>query len=143
MDGTRVLIVDDEADFVEMLSMRMSNRGLIVDSALSGPEALQLIDKNEYDAVVLDLAMPKMDGLETLKRMLSVNPNLQVILLTGHATVDKGVEAIKSGAFEFLEKPVKIDALLNRVEEARARRAALSETKIEDMIDEIVKRRGW
>ncbi len=143
MDKTRVLIVDDESDFIDVLATRMKSRGLEVDTALSGEEALKLVGTHDYDSVVLDLAMPQMDGLETLKRMLVLNPSLQVILLTGHATVNKGVEAIKSGAFEFLEKPVKLETLLKYVENARERKAALSESHMDEMIDEIVKRRGW
>ena len=143
MEKTRVLIVDDERDFAGALAERMQKRGLEVDTAFSGPEALKFVASRTYHAVVLDLAMPGMDGIETLQRMLSLNADLQVILLTGRATVDKGIEAMKSGAFEFLEKPVKIDTLVAKIDDAKSRKTALTELRIDDMIDEIVKHKGW
>lgn len=143
MENTKVLIVDDEIDFVDALAERMRNRGLVVDTAFSGQEALEFVTSKTYHAIVLDLAMPGMDGIETLKRMLSLNADLQVILLTGRATVDKGIEAMRSGAFEFLEKPVNIDTLITRIGDAKSRKTALTETKMDDMIEKIVKRKGW
>lgn len=143
MDATRVLIVDDEEDFANALSERMRNRGLEADTAFNGPDAIKLVKSHRYDAIVLDLAMPGMDGIETLKRMLAVNANLQVIILTGQATVSKGVEAVKEGAFEFLEKPVRLDELVGKIGQAKSVGTALTESRINDMIDEIVKRKGW
>ncbi|MFH1372335.1 MAG: response regulator [bacterium] len=143
MENTKVLIVDDEIDFVDTLAERMRNRGLVVDTAFSGQEALEFVTSKAYHAIVLDLAMPGMDGIETLKRMLSLNADLQVILLTGRATVDKGIEAMRSGAFEFLEKPVKIDTLITRIDDAKSRKTALTEAKMDDMVEKIVKRKGW
>ena len=143
MDATRVLIVDDEEDFANALSERMRNRGLEADTAFNGPDAIKLVKSHSYDAIVLDLAMPGMDGIETLKRMLAVNANLQVIILTGQATVSKGVEAVKEGAFEFLEKPVRLDELVGKIGQAKSVCTALTESRINDMIDEIVKRKGW
>jgi len=143
MDATRVLIVDDEEDFANALSERMRNRGLEADTAFNGPDAIKLVKSHSYDAIVLDLAMPGMDGIETLKRMLAVNANLQVIILTGQATVSKGVEAVKEGAFEFLEKPVRLDELVGKIGQAKSVGTALTESRINDMIDEIVKRKGW
>lgn len=143
MAKTRVLIVDDEEDFARALAERMESRGFDVDTAFSGSEALEIAQSKPYDAVVLDLAMPGMDGIETLKGLLSINADLQVIILTGRATVSKGVEAVKEGAFEFLEKPVQLDNLVGKIDEARSRSTALTEAKMNDMIDEITKRRGW
>ena len=143
MDATRVLIVDDEEDFANALSERMRNRGLEADTAFNGPDAIKLVKSHSYDAIVLDLAMPGMDGIETLKRMLAVNANLQVIILTGQATVSKGVEAVKEGAFEVLEKPVRLDELVGKIGQAKSVGTALTESRINDMIDEIVKRKGW
>jgi len=143
MTKTRVLIVDDEEDFAKALAERMANRGLDVDTAFDGSAALEFIQSKSYDAVVLDLAMPGMDGMETLKRMLTINVDLQVIILTGRATVSKGVKAVKEGAFEFLEKPVRLDDLVGKIDEAKSRSIALTESKMNDMIDEITKRKGW
>jgi len=143
MPETRVLIVDDEEEFATTLAERMQNRGLHANAVFSGEAAVELVKSQSYDAIVLDLAMPGMDGIQTLKEMLTVNPDLQIIVLTGQATVAKGVEAVKEGAFEFLEKPVRLDDLVGKIDTAKSRSSALSETRINDMIDQIVKRRGW
>jgi DNA-binding NtrC family response regulator len=143
MPNTSVLIVDDEEDFANTLAERMNNRGLKVDVAFNGESALEFVESKPYDAVVLDLAMPGMDGIETLKRMLALNSNLQVIILTGRATVKKGVEAVREGAFEFLEKPVRFDTLVDKINLAKSRASELTEERLNDMIDEIMKRRGW
>jgi DNA-binding NtrC family response regulator len=143
MPNTRVLIVDDEEDFATALAERMTNRGLQADVAFNGESALEFVESKPYDAVVLDLAMPGMDGIETLKRMLAHNPDLQVIILTGKATVKQGVEAVREGAFEFLEKPVRIDMLVDKINVAKSKKAMLSEERLNDMINEIMKRRGW
>ena len=143
MEKTQVLVVDDEQDFATALVERMQNRGLAAECVFSGEDAVERVKSHHFDAVVLDLAMPGMDGIETLKAMLSVNADLQIIILTGRATVSAGVEAVKKGAFEFLEKPVKLGELVTKIDKARARASALTETKMNDMIDEIMKRRGW
>lgn len=143
MTKTRVLIVDDEEDFANALVDRMRNRDLDARAVFSGTDAIELVKQEKFDAVVLDLAMPDMDGMQTLKGMLAINPDLQVIILTGHATISKGVQAVKEGAFEFLEKPVKLDDLMGRIDKARSISSALTESKMNDMIDEILKRRSW
>ncbi len=143
MIKARILIVDDEEDFATALAERMVNRGFSVDTAFSGSEALEFVQSKPYDAVVLDLAMPGMDGMETLKSMLTIKADLQVIILTGRATVPKSVKAVKEGAFEFLEKPVRLDDLVGKIDEAKSRSTALTEEKMNEMMDEIMKRRGW
>jgi DNA-binding NtrC family response regulator len=143
MVKAHVLIVDDEQDFATALAERMRNRGLEADTVFSGEDAIEQVKSRSYDAVVLDLAMPGMDGIQTLKRMLSINADLQVIILTGRATVSTGVTAVKEGAFEFLEKPVRLDDLVDKIDQARSRSSALTDAKMNDMIDEIMKRRGW
>jgi DNA-binding NtrC family response regulator len=142
MPETRVLIIDDEEEFANTLAERMRTRGLIADTVNSGEEAVKSAANALYDVAVLDLAMPGMDGIETLRRLLSIRPELQVILLTGHGTVGKSVEAVKSGAFEFLEKPVKFDDLLSKISEAKSRKSALAEEKMDDMVEEILRRYG-
>ena len=94
----RVLLVDDEKEFTDVLSQRMEARGLHVDVAATGLDALAKVEEKNYDAIILDLLMPGIDGIETCKRMLKANPDLQIILLSGHATVEKGVKAVKTGA---------------------------------------------
>ena len=139
----RVLLVDDEVDFTEVLAERMRARGLNVDTAEDGITGINLAKEKYYDAIILDMAMPGMDGIETLKLLLAENPDSQVVLLTGRATVKKSVEALKIGAVEFLEKPADIKMLTNIVMEAQKRKAALFEKRMEDDAAKIMKKKGW
>ena len=139
----KVLLVDDEEDFREILTQRMADRGLEVDGAESGMKALEMVDSKSYDAIILDLAMPEMDGIETLERLLKKNPNLQVIVLTGHATIEKGVTAVKMGAADFLEKPAEIESLMKKIGEAEARNIALFEQDLNKKISDITRKKGW
>ncbi|UCD18528.1 MAG: response regulator [Candidatus Zixiibacteriota bacterium] len=143
MAAAKVLLVDDEVDFCTVLAERMENRGFQVETAQSGMEAVELVKGKAYDAIVLDLAMPEMDGIETLKALLKINPDLQIILLTGRATLQKGIEAVKLGAVDFLEKPADIDALVGKIKEAQLKRDELFEKRLEDSISEIMKKKSW
>jgi len=105
----KVLLVDDEEDFLDVLAERIRTRGMDVETSTSAAEALAKADETSYDAIVLDLMMPGVDGLEALKALKERRPELQVILLTGHASVQKGIEAMKLGATDFLEKPAEDD----------------------------------
>jgi DNA-binding NtrC family response regulator len=141
--STKVLLVDDEEEFTAILSERMKARGLDVDIANTGPGATQKVKEKSYDAIILDLAMPEMDGIATMKHLLKENPDLQVIFLTGHATLEKGIEAVKLGAVEFMEKPVDINKLLEKVDEAKTKKILLTEKKTEENIKDILKKKGW
>ncbi len=143
MAKERVLLVDDEAELTDVLSERMETRGLSVDAAASGPEALEKIQETDYDAVVLDLAMPGMDGIETLKLLLKRQPDLQVIFLTGQASVEKGVEAVKLGAKDFLEKPADIEKLVQKIHDAKAEKMLLVQERLEEEVRKILKTHGW
>lgn len=143
MPGNRILIVDDEREFSDVLAERMESRGFQVDTVENGFEALERVEKKDYDAVVLDLAMPKMDGIETLKRLLETRADLQIIILTGHATIDRGIEAIKKGAAEFLEKPTDVDTLVEKIRKAQAKKMILFQKKMEDAVSQIMKKKGW
>jgi DNA-binding NtrC family response regulator len=143
MTGQRVLIVDDEAELRETLAERMTVRGLTVATAASGAEALEILAERDFDAVVLDLAMPGLDGIETLRRMLAINPDLQVILLTGQATVQKTIEVMKLGALDLLEKPTDLSVLIEKIEEASDKKALLFEQRTEEQISDILKKKGW
>lgn len=138
-----VLLVDDEEQFTEVLSERMEARGFKVDTANSGPEAIKKVKQNKYDAIILDLAMPEMDGIETLKNLLKINPDIQIIFLTGHATVEQGVESVKLGAMDFLEKPINIDKLLEKVNEAHAKSILINEKNKEDELKNILNKKSW
>ena len=143
MSQSTVLLVDDEEDFVEVLAERLEARGLTVDTAASGELALEKAGKRPFDAIVLDMAMPGMNGIETLQGLLQINPDLQVILLTGRATLGQAVEAMKLGALDFLEKPVDIETLVVKISEAATKRSTLEEKRIEDRLSDIMRKKGW
>ena len=143
MTEENVLLVDDEPEFTQILSERMESRGVSVDTAATGPEALEKVRGKSYDAIVLDLSMPGMDGIETLKRLLQDNPELQVILLTGYATLQKGIEATKLGAMDFLEKPAEIQKLMEKIQQAKANKMLLVEKRVEEKIKGILGTKSW
>src|SRR5271157_232244 len=119
----KVLLVDDEAHFVETLAKRLSKRDLTILKAFSGAEALQKLDKDsDIDIVVLDVKMPGMNGIETLKAIRNVHPLVEVIMLTGHATVESGIEGMRWGALDYLMKPCDIEVLMVKVREAKAKK---------------------
>lgn len=122
-----ILIVDDERDFVEMLSLRLADEGHRVRSAFTGHEGLTALDQAECDVVILDIRMPGMDGITTLKAIKSRHPVVEVILLTGHGTIDTAVEGLKSGAFDYVQKPANFGELLDKLAAARARKAEQEE----------------
>ncbi|MDA8404229.1 MAG: response regulator [Desulfobacteraceae bacterium] len=134
----KVLIVDDEVDFLSLISDRLKTRDMDVSTATCAKEALRMIDEQSYDAVVLDLQMPEVDGLETLKIMKQKNPDLQIILLTGHATVEKGIAAMKLGAMDLIEKPADLTTIIDRIKHAKAEKIILVEKKSEQRIRDIL-----
>lgn len=142
MAKEKVLLVDDEKEFTDALSERMGLRDIDVDTAASGEEALIKAKKTNYDAILLDLAMPGMNGMETLKKLLEENPDLQIILLTGHASLEKSVEAVKLGAMDFMEKPAEIEKLLEKIHLARTNKMVLMEEKAAKKIKDIM-RNKW
>jgi len=139
----KILLVDDEQEFIDALAERMRTRGMNVEASTSPKEALALVEKTPFDAVVLDLQMPEMDGLEVLKLVKEKNPELQVILLTGHATVEKGIEAMKLGAMDLVEKPADLSELTSKIRKAQAQKMILVEKKSEEKIKDIMISRSW
>jgi two-component system OmpR family response regulator len=121
MSQCKVLVVDDERDFLESLVRRLQRRGLDARGVDSGMEALKLVAEDPPEVVVLDVKMPDMDGIATLKAIKDRDPKVEVILLTGHASVGSGVEGVELGAFDYLIKPVKLDDLIERIRDARER----------------------
>lgn len=124
---TNVLVVDDEEDFVEMLVMSLKEMDLKVLAAYSGKEGLELIENNPVDVVILDIKMPGMDGIDTLKEIKRRFPLTEVIMLTGHGTIESAVEGMKLGAFDYLLKPANFNDLMEKVESARKNRDAQAE----------------
>ena len=138
-----VLLVDDEEQFLKVLSQRLEGRGMKVDTSTSGEDALTKVKGKEFDAIILDLAMPGMSGIEALNRIRSENPDVQIIMLTGHGSIEKGVEAMKAGAVDFLEKPADLNKILEKVAEAKRKRIILVEKKREAQVKEIIQSKAW
>jgi len=122
MAGVKVLLVDDEEDFVEALSARLDARGLNVDVANDGVTAVNKASEAQYDAIVLDLAMPGMDGIETLRALKERQQDVNVILLTGHGSVADAERGIREGAFDYLMKPVDLETLIEKIRDAASTR---------------------
>jgi DNA-binding NtrC family response regulator len=119
MDYFRALVVDDEEDFLETLVNRLQKRNIDTAGARSGEEALEIMKKKLFDVVILDVKMPGgMDGIETLREMKKIQPLAEVLLLTGHASVETSIEGMKLGAFDYLLKPIKIEDLMTKMAEA-------------------------
>jgi DNA-binding NtrC family response regulator len=140
---TTVMLVDDEVPFVDTMTKRLSKRNLDIVTAYSGPEALGKLTANDkVDVVILDVKMPGMDGIETLREIKKTHPLIEVIMLTGHATVESGIEGMKLGAFDYLVKPCDIDKLMVKVGEAKSKKSAHEEKITQARISEITLRHG-
>ena len=114
-----VLIVDDEEDFLETITKRLNKRQVDAIGARSGEEALKLLKEKTFDVVILDIKMPGgMDGIEALREIKKIQPLAEVILLTGHASVETSIEGMKLGAFDYLLKPIKLEELLKKITQA-------------------------
>lgn len=132
MDALKVMLVDDEIEFVETLLKRLKKRGLDVTSAGSGEEALSSLEGNQADVVVLDVKMPGMDGVDVLREIKSRYPLVEVIMLTGHANVEVAIQGMELGAFDYLMKPMDIDELLYKIQDAHQKKS-IQEAKIKNM----------
>jgi DNA-binding NtrC family response regulator len=124
------------------MSERLTARGVTVTTATSAAEALEQIEANLFDAVILDLKMPGMDGIEAMKRMKAKRPELQIILLTGHATVEKGVEAIQLGAMDFVEKPADLESLGEKIKQAKQKKMLIVDEANRETVQGVLKRWG-
>lgn len=123
MTSSRVLLVDDEAPFVEILSKRLSRKNISILSAPDGEAALETLKHNhDIDIVILDIKMPIKGGIETLQEIRSLYPQVEVIILTGHATVESAIQGMRLGAFDYLMKPCDMDELLARIAGAKAKK---------------------
>jgi DNA-binding NtrC family response regulator len=143
MAETVVMLVDDEVPFVETMTKRLTRRNLIILSAYSGQEALEkLKEHKDVDVVILDVKMPGMDGIETLREIKREHPLVEVIMLTGHATVETAIEGMKLGAFDYLMKPCEVEQLVAKVQEAKAKKSQHERKIMEARIREITSRRG-
>ena len=119
---SRVLLVDDERDFLDIMAERIRSRGMAVTTATSAEEAAKLVERGSYDIVIMDFMMPAMDGFKALKLLKDVQPEIQVILLTGDAAADKCSEALRLGALDVIEKPADLSLLIQIIKDAKARK---------------------
>ncbi|MFW6081951.1 MAG: response regulator [Desulfosalsimonas sp.] len=115
-----ILLVDDEEEFVSTLAERLEIRGFQPEVATSGQQAVELMEKRNFDVMVLDVKMPGMDGLKVMERARTLRPDLPVILLTGHGSAENGARGMHQGAFDCLMKPLDIDDLISKIREAVA-----------------------
>jgi DNA-binding response OmpR family regulator len=122
MDKFKVLVVDDELDFLETIVKRLKARKIEVTGVESGFKALDAVMAQDVDVVILDVKMPGMDGIETLREMKKKKPLVEVIMLTGHASVESGIQGMQLGAFDYVMKPVALDELLEKMRQAYERK---------------------
>lgn len=122
MNRTRVLLVDDEQDFLDLMVKRLAKRNIDLVVASSGEQALALVADGCFDVIVIDVRMPGMDGLETLRRLRSIDHGAEVLLLTGHASVEAARKGLELGAYDYLLKPVPINEFLFRIQDASLKR---------------------
>ncbi|WP_319526727.1 response regulator [uncultured Desulfosarcina sp.] len=139
MHTFRILVVDDEVDFLETIVKRLNKRKLDAVGVTSGEEAIQALKEKLYDVVLLDIKMPGgMDGIETLREIKHLQPLVEVLLLTGHASVETSIEGMKLGAFDYLLKPMKFEDLLTKMAQAFEKKAnhdsKIRNAKIQELI---------
>jgi DNA-binding NtrC family response regulator len=118
MEGIRMLLVDDEDDFRITLANRLKLRKIDITDAASGSEAIELVKQKPFDVAVIDVKMPGIDGIETLAEIKKIDPSIEVIMLTGHASIESGMESMKIGAYDYVMKPCDIDELLTKTADA-------------------------
>ncbi|MBC8876469.1 MAG: response regulator [Planctomycetes bacterium] len=139
MATIHVLLVDDEAEFLEYLKSRLESRGLTVFSAASGLDALRTVDQQRIDVVVLDVRMPGIGGLEVLRKTKQKHPLVEVIMLSGNATVESAIDGLKLGAFDYVTKPCDMSDLLEKINAAYARKETAEEKIRLARLDRIVR----
>ena len=143
MSIANVLLVDDEVDFVETFSERLNMRNIETSKAFSGKEALKVLKNNQnVEVVILDVKMPDMDGIETLGAIKKRYPLVEVIMLSGHSTVETAIEGMKLGAFDYLMKPCDMDQIIAKVSKAAAEKREHEEKIIQARVKEITSRRA-
>ena len=126
----RILIVDDEKSIRNTLRDILEFEQYEVDEAVDGMECLVKLKQNKYDVLVMDIKMPKMDGMEALERIQLLAPDVPVVMISGHANIDTAVEAVKKGAFDFISKPPDLNRLLITIRNAMDKSSLISETRV-------------
>jgi two-component system, OmpR family, response regulator CpxR len=140
---TKVLLVDDEEQFVEVLAQRLETRDFHVNSVFNGDDAIEFVSSHDVDVVVLDVLMPGRDGLEALREIKRIKPLVEVVMLTGHATVQTAIEGMKLGAYDFLMKPTDTSELVDKLNKASQRKKEHEDKIRQAEVDRLVRTRGW
>lgn len=143
MHRAKVLLVDDEEMFVEMLAERLEARGLEVVKSFNGDQALERIRERDFDVVILDVLMPGKDGVDVLREIKQLRPLTEVIMLTGHATVDTAIRGMKLGAYDYLLKPTETKDLMEKIQGAYKRKNEQEERIRQAEIEKITRSKGW
>lgn len=138
MSKMRLLLVDDEERFLATTRILLEKRGVETLTATNGSDALALLDEKPTDVVILDVKMPGMDGVEVLRRIKQKHPLVEVIMLTGHGSVESAVEGLKLGAFDYVMKPMDIPDLLAKAEEAHAKKQSMEEKIRKARVEKII-----
>ncbi len=133
----RILLVDDEKEFVETLAERLRTRDFDVTTAFSGDEALEKLKEYNFDVTILDVKMPGMDGIEALREIKKLKPLTEVLMLTGHGTIETAIEGMKIGAYDFLLKPCEMDVLLDKINKAYERKSEHEERIRKALVDKL------
>jgi len=135
--NTRILLVDDEIEFVDTLAERLRNRGFHVTRAFDGNSALEKLKEFNFDVMILDVQMPGTNGIDVLKSVKKLKPLTEVLMLTGHGTVETAIDGMRQGAFDFLLKPCKIDHLLDKINNASQRKCEHEERIQKAMVEKL------
>ena len=138
MKGAKILLVDDEVVFTENMSKLLNNRGYRVKAVNSGDSAIRLLDEEEFDVIVLDLKMPGMDGITTLKEIKKLGLFTETLVLTGHGSIETALEATKLGAYDYLSKPCEINELVEKIEGAWIKKDDAQKEDIQEKIQKVV-----
>src|SRR5919205_2614172 len=125
-----LLIIDDEKAIRKTLTEILSFEGYTIEEAVDGEEGLKKFNEKSYDAVLCDIKMPKIDGLEFLQKAVEINADVPIIMISGHGTIETAVEAVKKGAYDFIQKPPDLNRLLITIRNAIERNTLVSEAKV-------------
>lgn len=139
MSNMHLLLVDDEEQFLSTTRKLLEKRGVDTLTCTNGFDALDILGKRRIDVVVLDIKMPGIDGLDVLSKVKRDHPDVEVILLTGHASVESAIEGLKLGAFDYLTKPARVSEIIAKVEEAYERKLAKEERSRKTKINNIIR----
>jgi len=139
----KVLLVDDEEQFVDVLAQRLEGRGFQVNTAFNGDDAIAFVEEHDVDVVILDVLMPGRNGIDTLQEIKRVRPITEVIMLTGHATVETAIQGMKLGAYDYLMKPTDTAELVDKITKAQQRKKDQEDRIRQAEVERLIKTRGW